>query len=100
MGLRALGRVAFLATLPVLFAGCGPSAAELYPELDPLAPDPFGQPGAPTAYGTGTATIEIRQGDELQTIVLDELVAGSEFWEFGAMATWRSSDGWALTVNS
>src|SRR5688572_13468752 len=100
MGLRALGRVAFLAALPVMLAGCDLLAAALYPELDPFAPDPFGQPGAATAYAGGTATIEIRQGDQLQTVVLDELVPGSELWEMGAMATWRNSDGWALTVNA
>ena len=100
MGIATIKRAVPLAILPMLISGCDLLAAAFYPEFDPFAPDPFGGPGIGVMYEVGTATIEIDQGEDHQTIVLNEVVEGSERWEFGATVTWRNDDGWAMTISS
>lgn len=100
MGIGTVKRAFTLAMLPLLISGCDLLAAALYPGLDPFAPDPFGGPGLGVVYETGTATLEIDQGDVEETIVLDEVVEGSERWDLGATVTWRNDDGWAMTISS
>ena len=100
MSITSIKRAATLAMIPLLLSGCDLLAAALYPGLEPFAPDPFGGPGLGVVYEVGTATLEIDQGDEHQTVVLNEVVEGSERWDFGASVTWRNDDGWAMTISS
>lgn len=102
MRFAALRRAAALASLPLLISGCDLLAAAMLDPyaFDPLAPDPFGEPAMSSAYDAGTAVVELDERDAQQTVVLNEVVEGSELWEYGATITWRNDEGWAMTVST
>jgi hypothetical protein len=91
--------IAAFAALSLLISGCD----LLYSYLDPfgLPPGGFGPPGATTQFLNGTATVEITQGGQTQTLILDGISADSYLdAEYGATVTWQDLDGWSVMVSA
>jgi hypothetical protein len=89
-------RLGGLCVLALALCGCELLLPGFYGD-EPF--EPF-DPGVTTAYESGTATLETDADGATQTIVLDELVEGSEMSGFGSTIIWRNDDGWALTLNT
>ena len=95
---RSALRMAALAALPLLLSGCD----LLYYYLDPLGQPPgdFG-PTEPAQFLSGTATLEITQGGETQTVALEQVSADSYLDpSYGGWVTWTSAEGWSVMVNA